>query len=307
MNDIYVILGPTCSGKTSVALDLCRLMGGEIISADSRQVYKHMDIGTGKVPSGVHEIIKGDSCWNIDGVNVWGYNLISPGKYFSVIDYANFAFKKIKEILKDGKRAFIVGGTGFYIDVLTGRQQLSEFEPNFVLREQLESKSVEELLSYLKSISSDKVFNIDAKNKVRLIRAIEKELTEKSNNTSPVNLLNNVNFKFIGLNADRSFLFDKVDNWTEWIWKNGLIEEVEGLINNGYKDTHQIKGLIYKDVMDFLDGRKLEQEALQKTKFDLHGYIRRQQTWFKKNDQIKWFDIREKKLSENVQNFVLLS
>ena len=297
MNKVYVVLGPTCSGKTSVALDLCRSMDGEIVSADSRQIYKYMDIGTGKFPFGEHNV----------NIKIWGYDLVVPGKYFSVVDYVNFAVKKVKEILKDGRKVFIVGGTGFYIDVLTGRQQIFKYEPNFVLREQLEDKSVEELLSYLKSINSNKTLNIDTKNKVRLIRAIEKELTKKSNDTSLVSLLNNVNFKFIGLQSDRGFLYNKVDGWVNWIWENGLIEEVKGLINNGYKETHQMKGLIYKDAVDFLDGKTFVQEAIQRTKFDLHGYVRRQQTWFKKNDQIKWFDIKDKKLSENVQNFVLLS
>ena len=297
MNKVYVVLGPTCSGKTSVALDLCRSMDGEIVSADSRQIYKYMDIGTGKFPFGEHNV----------NVKIWGYDLVVPGKYFSVVDYVNFAVKKVKEILKEGKKVFIVGGTGFYVDVLTGRQEITGYAPNFVLREQLENKSVEELLSYLKSINSNKTLNIDIKNKVRLIRAIEKVLTKKSNYTSLVNSLNNVNFKFIGLQSDRGFLYNKVDGWVNWIWENGLIEEVKGLINNGYKETHQMKGLIYKDAVDFIDKKTLAKEAIQRTKFDLHSYIRRQQTWFKKNDQIKWFDIKDKKLSENVQNFVLLS
>jgi len=297
MNKVYVVLGPTCSGKTSVALDLCRSMDGEIVSADSRQIYKYMDIGTGKFPFGEHNV----------NVKIWGYDLVVPGKYFSVVDYVNFAVKKVKEILKEGKKVFIVGGTGFYVDVLTGRQEITGYAPNFVLREQLENKSVEELLSYLKSINSNKTLNIDIKNKVRLIRAIEKVLTKKSNYTSLVNSLNNVNFKFIGLQSDRDFLYDKADGWVNWIWENGLIEEVKGLINNGYKETHQMKGLIYKDAVDFIDKKTLAKEAIQRTKFDLHSYIRRQQTWFKKNDQIKWFDIKDKKLSENVQNFVLLS
>ena len=297
MNKVYVVLGPTCSGKTSVALDLCRSMDGEIVSADSRQIYKYMDIGTGKFPFGEHNV----------NVKIWGYDLVVPGKYFSVVDYVNFAVKKVKEILKEGKKVFIVGGTGFYVDVLTGRQEITGYAPNFVLREQLENKSVEELLSYLKSINSNKTLNIDIKNKVRLIRAIEKVLTKKSNYTSLVNSLNNVNFKFIGLQSDRGFLYNKVDGWVNWIWENGLIEEVKGLINNGYKETHQMKGLIYKDAVDFIDKKTLAKEAIQRTKFGLHSYIRRQQTWFKKNDQIKWFDIKDKKLSENVQNFVLLS
>ena len=296
MNNIYVILGPTCTGKTSIALDLCKVLGGEIISADSWQIYKYMNIGTGKFPFGEHNV----------NIKIWGYDLVVPGRYFSVVDYFNFASKKIEEIIKSGKKVFVVGGTGFYIDVLTRRQEITGYVPNFVLREQLENKSVEELLSYLKSINSNRTLNIDTKNKVRLIRAIEKELTKKNNGTSLVNLLNNVSFKFIGLQSDRSFLYDKVDSWVNWIWENGLIEEVKGLINDGYKDTHQMKGLIYKDVVDFLDGKTLEQETMQRTKFDLHAYIRRQQTWFKKNDQIQWFEIKDKKLSEKVKNFVLL-
>src|SRR3989344_280746 len=247
MNKVYVVLGPTCSGKTSVALDLCRSMDGEIVSADSRQIYKYMNIGTGKFPFGEHNV----------NIKIWGYDLVVPGKYFSVVDYFNFASKKIEEIIKSGKKVFVVGGTGFYIDVLTRRQEITGYVPNFVLREQLENKSVEELLSYLKSINSNRTLNIDTKNKVRLIRAIEKELTKKNNGTSLVNLLNNVSFKFIGLQSDRSFLYNKVDGWVDWIWENGLIEEVKGLINNGYKETHQMKGLIYKDAVDFLDKKTL--------------------------------------------------
>lgn len=296
MNKVYVVLGPTSSGKTSLALDLCRSMDSEIVSADSRQIYKYMNVGTGKFPFGIHN----------NDVRIWGYDLVIPGKYFSVVDYVDFATKKIEEILKNGKKAFVVGGTGFYIDVLTGRQKVSEYEPNFVLRNQLENKSTEELLSYLKSVSLGDALNLDTKNKVRLIRAIEKKLAKKSDSTSLVNLLKNVSFEFIGLKSDRDFLYKRSDNWAEEIWENGLIEEVKNLINDGYKDTHQMKGLVYKTAVGFLDGKISEQEAVQRTKFDLHAYIRRQQTWFKKNDQIKWFEIKDKRLSKNVQNFVSL-
>jgi len=296
MNKVYVILGPTCSGKTSVALDLCESLGGEIISADSRQIYKYMDIGTGKFPFGKHN----------NNVKIWGYDLVVPGKYFSVVDYFNFASKKIEEIIRSGKMVFIVGGTGFYIDVLTGRQKVFEYEPNFALRKQFEEKSIEELLAYLKSIKQNLDSVLDVRNKVRLIRVIERELTKKSGSTSPVNLLKNVNFEFIGLKSDRNFLYEKTDSWADWVWENGLIDEVKNLINDGYKDTHQMKGLVYKEVVEFLDGKMSEQEAVQRSKFDLHAYIRRQQTWFKKNNQIRWFEIKDKKLSKNIQNFVLL-
>src|SRR4030042_4789177 len=137
---VYIILGPTSSGKTSLAVNLCKKFNGEIISADSRQVYKNMDIGTGKLPINSNAtVVKGDEKWTIDGVNIWGYDLTTPDKFFSGYDFALFALNKAAELLKAEKTVFLVGGTGFYIDLFTGNVKPSTIKPNFEMRKELEN------------------------------------------------------------------------------------------------------------------------------------------------------------------------
>ena len=301
---VFVILGPTSSGKTSLALDLCKKYNGEIISADSRQVYKYMDIGTGKTPTLTKdEIDKKDLVWNFNGTNIWGYDLVKPDKFFSSYEYALFALPKIRELHREKKNAFITGGTGFYIDTLTGRIIPSLVEPDFELREELKDLSVEKLVEKLKLLDEKMLANIDTKNPIRLIRAIEKA-SQKSINLDKLPYIDNVQYYLLGLNAPREVLFSMADKWSEKIWNNGLIEETESLLKMGYRESPKLKGLVYKSVVDYLDKKLGDSQALQRIKFDLHGYIRRQQTYFNKNKDIVWFDISKENYKENIYNFI---
>jgi tRNA dimethylallyltransferase len=291
MASIFVILGPTSSGKTSLAIKLCKRLGGEIISADSRQVYEHMDIGTGKRPvKGGIPIKKHSNHWELDGVKVWGYDVVTPNQFFSVYDFALFALKKAHELLGQGKAVFLVGGTGFYIDIFTGKVKPSQIKPNLELRKDLESKSLATLREDLTSLNLEEYKKIDTQNKVRLIRAIEKTLGEK-NPTTPLPYLKNVEFRYFGFTADNSFLYKRVDNWLDHIWDNGLVEEVEDLLAGEFRDSLKLRGLVYKSVVSCLNKELSEVEARQRAKFDLHAYIRRQKTYFNKNPDIEWFDI----------------
>ena len=297
---ITIILGPTSSGKTSLALDLCKKLGelhgqkAEILSADSRQIYKHMDIGTGKfsIDSKVG-VEKGDARWVIDGVTIWGYDLADPNEYFSSYDYAKFGFEKLGELSSAQKTTFIVGGTGFYIDILTGRQRLSGTKPDFELRKALETTPTKNLLQRLMSLNPDKHREIDQKNRRRIIRALEIELRKEKQKNTPLPYLTHVKYEFFGLKAPNQFLYDKVDVWMELIWENGLLEETINLLDLGYEETPKLQGLIYKSAVAFLNKKQTQEEALQRAKYDLHAYIRRQLTWFKKNPKIKWYDISE--------------
>jgi len=294
---IIVICGPTSTGKTSLALNLCREFGGEIISADSRQICKYMDVGTGKLPIGTKtKIEKYDHRWVVAGVNIWGYDLVKPNEYFSGYDYTKFALDLIPKIKGN---VFVVGGTGFYIDMLTGRIKPSLAEPDFALREGLEKMSLGELVAEFFSSNQEKVF-IDLKNRVRLIRAIEK-LKNKNVQNPSLNYLKNTEFIYFGLTASRVYLYERADRWVEEIWKNGLVEEYQKLVELGYKDSIKLSGLIYKSVKEFLKGILTKPKAIQRTKFDTHSYIRRQQTWFKRNQDIKWFDISGKNFLEDIK------
>ena len=301
---IFIILGPTSSGKTSLGLDLCKKFNGEIISADSRQVFKFMDVGTGKIPvNSKVEIERGDKFWLLDGIKVWGYDLVTPDQYFSGYDFAEFALKKAKEIYDSGKTMFLVGGTGFYIDLFTGKVQPSKVLPDLELRTSLEELSLSDLQRKLQSLDRGAFEEIDKKNKVRLVRAIEKSLS-KNINDKELSYLRDFEFVHIGLNTPREVLYKRSDLWVEYIWKNNIVGEVNRLCDLGYGESPKIKGLVYKTVLEYIRGGINENEAIERIKFDIHAYVRRQLTWFKKNEEIDWVDITKDDFREIIYNKV---
>ena len=301
---VFVIVGPTSTGKTSLSVELCKKLGGEIISADSRQIYKYMDVGTGKLPIGSSiDIKKGDGFWELDEIKVWGYDLVAPDQYFSSYDFAEYALEKTQEIFSGGKNVFLVGGTGYYVDTVTGKLVLNNnIEPDFELRSELEKKSLPELQSLLTSLNLEAFQKIDKKNPVRLIRAIEKEKGQKKN-LSPLPRLD-ADFIYIGLSGPREFLYSKADRWVEEIWKSGLVSETEKLLTMNFGSFPPLRGLVYKSSVSFINKEIEESAAVQRIKFDIHAYIRRQQTWFKRNPDIKWFDVSVDSYGENVYSFI---
>ena len=301
---VFILVGPTSSGKTSTAIKLCKKFNGEIISADSRQLCKFMDIGTGKLPikSNV-KVKKKDSCWVIDGVNVWGYDLVTPDKFFSGYDFALFGLRQSCELMESGKNVFLVGGTGLYIDLFTGEIRPSGTSPNEKFRSLLDSLSLEKLQKMLKIISPEDYEKIDLNNKVRLIRAFEKKISSKTSNT-PLPYLEDTDFVYIGLMGNRELLYERSDKWVDFIWKNGLVDEVKGLIEMGYANSHKMKGLVYKTTVRFINGKITEKEDVERIKFDIHAYIRRQQTWFKRNKNIIWVDISKDGFEEIIYNII---
>lgn len=302
-NKIVIIIGPTCTGKTSLALDLCKELDGEIISADSRQLYKYMDIGTGKVPSSEKiKIEKKDKRWVLDGINVWGYDLVAPDSYFSAYDFAEFALKKANSVRAE-KPVFLVGGTGFYVDVFTGNIKLPGFSPDFDLRNKLEKNTLEQLKSLSTSLNLEIKNTSEKSNKQRIIRNIEKALSREKNSI-PLPYLKNVEFLFLGLSSDRNFLYTRADLWVNQILEKGIVDEVTDLRKLGYGDSPKLHGLIYGQVSGFLDNKISYEECEQKMKYSMHAYIRRQETYFKKMSNIKWFDVGKDSYLQNVYNQV---
>lgn len=380
---IYIICGPTSTGKTSLALQLCKATNGVIISADSRQQYKYMDLGTGKLPvdvmqsqvrtvnkhitvgsingsnpptpkiqSAQHTIEKHETYWLVDNVQIWGYDLALPNKVFSAYDFVKFASNKLVELLEQPRPVFIVGGTGFYIDVLTGRATVSGVPVNLELRKSLEQLTTEELVAYLESLAPTVIDSIDTNNRHRLIRAIEiaittgkieTDITVNANicgsaqvdsnptiqSTVPINAINNASiynsdanngllglqskisreqslleYIFIGLTSSRETLYSRSDAWVDSVWQAGICDEVAQLRDMGF-ESFALHGLLYKDVLRYLNKLCSKEDAIQRAKYDIHAYIRRQQTWFKRNTQIHWFDVLTDNLGQRVldQNF----
>ncbi len=306
---IYIIVGPTSSGKTSLAIKLCLQLNGEIISADSRQVVKQMDIGTGKIPVNQPQtqVTKTPDHYEINHIPVWGYDLINPDQEFSSYDFAVYAKEKIADIVGRGKTPFVVGGTGFYVDMLMGRTQPSPIDSDPTLRAKLTAMSADELLDKLVELNPKRAETIDIQNKMRLIRAVEIELLRPTTipQTKPLEPLDLNKYQpvYIGLNTDRDILYIRVDLWLDTIWDNGLIDETRHLLSL-YPENLKLKGIVYSQACDLINGSATLEEAKQLAKNALHAYIRRQITWFKRNHAIKWFDISSQTLALDVLNFI---
>lgn len=308
------ILGPTSSGKTSVAIKLCREFNGEIVSADSRQVYKYLDIGTGKVPVGVKDMQIGKLankdepvCWEVDGVKVWMYDVVKPGEYFSAADFRELAEGRINDIWLRGKIPFVVGGTGFYIETLLGSKNLAIVVPNFKLRDNLEKLSAVELADKLRLLDLKRYEVIDKNNRRRLIRAVE--IASSLGTASTPQSLRVSGWRInqplrLGLAAPHDFLYPRVDAWVEDSFRGGLVKETAGLIKMGFKNTPQLQGLIYRTVLQHLAGSLKLEETKQLIKYDLHSYIRRQETYFRKMADIKWLHIDSSAFDEELHSSV---
>lgn len=301
MKKLIVIVGPTSSGKTSLAFDICTKTQLEIVSADSRQVVKEMDVGTGKVPLGANvKINKGEGYWEFNGKKIWGYDLVGMEEYFSAFDYTKWAHSKISNTEEN---TILVGGTGFYVDAVTGRVKLETFEPDPKFRKKMENIDLETL----QSIANEKRLkfnNSDFYNRLRLIRAIEKENAVKNKKIEHLKIDADMKISYIGLTASREHLYERVDKWAEAIWSGGLLEETQKLMKK-YPNSEKLKGLVYINAKEFLLEKGNRTEHLQKMKYALHAYIRRQQTWFKKNKAITWFDIEDKNYSTKVKEEVI--
>lgn len=305
MKKVFIITGPTSSGKTSLSYKLSKDLNAEIISADSRQIYKYMDIGTGKLPikTNIH-ISRHETYWEFGSTPIWGYDLITPDQTYSAYDFALFALNKTREIINKGKNVIIAGGTGFYIDLYTKNVIPSKVLPDPNIRSELEGLDLSSLQRKLQELNPQEYAKTDLNNRVRVIRAIERNHPQSTHNLqNELPYLENVEFLYAGLNSSRDVLYSRSDAWVDSIWKNGLTSETENLVHMGFGDTPRMKGLVYKTAVDHVSGLISAKDAVQRIKFDVHAYIRRQQTYLKKIKQINWFDISEDYLDEKVYNF----
>lgn len=271
MKKIIVILGQTATGKSNLAVKIAKRIEGEIISADSRQVYKGLDIGTSKI-----------SKKDMKGVPHYLLNVTTPKDKFSVSRYKELAENKIKEILARNKAPIICGGTGFYIDAMTKGLIFPEVLPNAKLRKKLTKKSAIALFLVLKKLDPRRAKNIDIKNKVRLIRAIE---IAKALGKVPKIAEATPPYKFIkiGLYLSPDKLKKKIEKRVKKMFKDGLLNEIKKLKKSGVSN---------KRLKEF--GFEYFKPTQEKVVKQTLKYAKRQMTWFKRDKEIKWFDASRK-------------
>lgn len=276
---IVIILGPTATGKSDLAVKLSRKYNGEIISADSRQVYKGLDIGTGKITKK-----------EMHGVPHHMLDVVSPKKVFTVVDWQRQTEKIIQDILKRGKLPIICGGTGFYIQSIVDGVVLPEVPSNFKLRKKLERKSLKELQLILKRLDPSRFKSIDTKNSVRLIRAIE--IANKLSAVPKIKKQNRYSILQIGLTTRDLKL--KIHNRLISHIKKGMIKEVENLHKKGlsWRRMREL-GLEYRYLADYLEKKISKSELIKKLETEIWRYSKRQMTWFKRDKRITWFEFKQ--------------
>lgn len=285
---IIIICGPTGTGKTKLGIYLAKKLNGEIISADSRQVYKGMTIGTGKEYS--KEVV------------IWGYDLVSPNEEFSVSHFKKYAEEKIHDIVKRKKLPIIVGGTGLYIKALIEDLSTIEIPPDVKLREELSILDAPALYKKLTEIAPQKaksLNNSDMNNPRRLIRAIEvasSKLIVKSGESEYDALL-------IVLSTKMEILLHRLNSSVEKRLQSGFLKEVQDLYKSKITKS-ALSATGYKEYFDVIDGKISEKEAVNLWKTREKQYIKRQLTWFKKLKNTHWFDISEANFEKKVEDLV---
>ena len=274
---IIVILGPTASGKSELAVKIAKKFNGEIISADSRQVYKRLDIGTGKITKK-----------EMRGVPHHCIDIVSPRKVFTVSDFKKHAEKAIENIFAKNKIPIIVGGTGLYIQAIVDNIALPEVKPNWKLRKELEKKTTEEMFAILKKLDPERAENIDPKNPRRLIRAIEiaKALGKVPNLEASLPSWGPLQ---IGIKLSDKKLKENINKRLIQRLKKGMVAEAKKLHAQGLSWNRMDElGLEYRYLAKFLKGEISKEEMTKKLKSEIWQYAKRQMTWFKRDKRIKW-------------------
>ena len=311
---VIVILGPTSSGKSEVAIKLAQKFNGEIISADSRQIYRGMDLGTGKVePDRTGEIPKeftkskfssGSNLFFSQKILHHMLNIVSPKTDYNVAKYKKETEKIIKDILKRDKLPIICGGTGFWIKAIVDDVNFPEVKPDFKLREQLNKLGTEKLFERLQKLDSERSKSIDAKNKVRLIRAIE--ICEELGAVPKIKKnRNNNDFLQIGLDLPKEKLHENIKKRLDDRFKKGMVKEVSDLhFKTGVSwKKLDLFGLEYRYISQFLQGKLSKSEMQRKLFQESKNYAKRQMTWFQKDKRIIWIE-KNQDIKKSVREFL---
>ena len=306
-NKVLIIAGPTAVGKTNLSIELAKKLNGEIVSTDSMQIYRYMDIGSAKITKE-----------EMDGVKHHMIDVVNPDTPFSVAEYKNLASKCIEDIISRGKLPILVGGTGLYINALTCNMDFTEAESDIEYRKELEELADkygnEYIHKMLKDIDEKSYNDIHYNNRKRVIRALEVyKLTNKP--FSSFNLGDELyngpyDVKYFVLNMNREKLYDRINLRVDIMIKNGLIEECIRLKNMGYTSSMQsMQGIGYKEIFYYLENKISLNEAIELIKKGSRNYAKRQLTWFRRDPRAIFLDkdtLNEKEIFSKITSLLLV-
>lgn len=297
MENLLIITGPTGIGKTEISLKLANKYKGEIISSDSMQIYKKLDIGTAKV--------------DLDKTDIPHHmvDILEAHENFSVADFKFKAKEIISDINRRGGLPILVGGTGLYINSIVYNLDFTETKADYEYREELrkilEEKGSEFLYNKLFNLNKDMAEKIHPNNGQRIIRALEilKNGNEKENNFRQEN--EDYNLIFIGLNMDRERLYERINSRVDKMIELGLVDEVRSLLGQGLdKNSQSLKAIGYKEVISYLEAEIEYSEMIDLIKKNSRHYAKRQLTWFRRDGRIKWFDRESDNLLEEIESYI---
>ncbi len=304
---LVILTGPTAAGKTALSIALAKAIGGEIISADSMQVYRHMDIGSAKITPE-----------EMEGIPHYLIDVLEPDQEFNVVVFQELAKQAAAEIYSRGHIPIVAGGTGFYIQALVYDIDFTENDEDTAFRRTLEEQAkregAEALYERLRAVDPESCESIHAHNIKRVIRAIEfyektgKKISEHNReqrqNDSPYN------FAYFVLNDDREQIYERINGRVDLMMAQGLVEEVRALRESGCrKEMVSMQGLGYKELLSYLEGETSMEEAVYLIKRDTRHFAKRQLTWFRREKEVIWvdktvFDHDSQKILNFMQDFL---
>ena len=288
---LIVLTGPTAVGKTALSIQLARRIGGEIISADSMQVYRHMDIGTAKI-----------RLEEMDGVPHHLIDILEPTEDFNVVRFQALARAAAEDIYSRGKIPIVAGGTGFYIQALLNDIDFTQIDENTQFREEMERLAAEQgaevLHERLRAVNPESAEAIHANNVKRVIRALEyyQQTGQKisEHNEAEREKESAYNSAYFVLTDDRKILYDRIDQRVDLMMQEGLLEEVNALRLRGLKrESVAMQGLGYKELFGYFEGEYPLEEAVRIIKRDTRHFAKRQLTWFRRERDVIWLDKSE--------------
>ncbi len=279
MNKLVVITGTTACGKSGLAVELAKMFDAEVVSADSRQVFRGLDLGSGKI-----------TAEEMRGVPHHLLDVAEPGDYFSLSDFQRLAYEAIDDIFKRGGKVFLVGGTGLYINAVVDGYNLHESRPDPILRRETEEKSLEELIEILKEKDPGALERVDIKNKRRVERAVEKALCGRTGENPSIPRYESL---VLGVTYDRETVYERIGVRLDRRLEQGMIDEVRILRESGVSDEFLYKlGLEYRYILMYLRGEFPDYEAFRNKLFmEIRHLAKEQMTWFRKRSDIHWLDM----------------
>ena len=284
---VIVICGPTASGKTRLSIELAKKIDAEIISADSMQIYKEMDIGTAK-----------PTIEEMQGIKHYLLDFVSPSQRYSVAEYKKDAMRAIDEIIEKRKIPIVIGGTGLYINSLIYEIEYPDIEIDLDYREELEkiveTEGLGRLYEMARSIDVEAMEKVSQNDKKRICRVLEiYHATGKTKTQQEIESRKNApkyDYLLFGIKMDRQKLYDRINKRVDIMIEEGLIDEVRKILKEYKEFPTAMQGLGYKEVAEYLNGKVSKEEMIDKIKMETRRYAKRQLTWFKRYENIVWLD-----------------